>query len=417
MSIQSISSSGWSAIVSKGKSSSSEPPKKPEDTEEKGAPLSVRRITTSLSEEIESIDAVLAIKDPEKQYEVICKSRLGASITRCANAAAESREIGSRVRTQAVRMLKALAAHYFYHTELWIGARKSILLSETEKAKRNGAQLGSRIAKMEVEDVGSFTWIAARDLATGRICLSRSGRPWGATRASLERWEQSKADWEQVLKGENLMFGSIVWSPAAFEILTSLAELYVECCRIYRDSDAISHFTDFNKIRGDFCGLIVKLCSTRPPRERGVIIQLLEKHFPTALTARKWSALYKIMNKPQIEQKDILSIVCETKTTPNEAVAMAMAALFCGEPKIALDFCRELGTLDPKVIARLPETLGERLEISAYPALPDKSGAKEPIPICSKCHQVWPIAESLYWAIRQSGLSLAAIERLYTARD
>lgn len=411
MSIQNITSSGWSAIVSKGRSSSLSETSE-QETEEKGAPLQVRRISTSISAELDAIDAVLAIRDPQKQTDSICKSLLGASITRCAKAAEGSRELSSRVKTQAVRMLQSLAAYYFYHTELWVGARKSILLSDSEKAKRSAVELGSRIAKMTVEDVGSFSWIAARDLATGRLCLSRSGRPWGATRVSMERWEKSKAEWNEVLQGEKLMFGSILWSPATFEILTSLSEIYVECCRIYKDSDAVSHFTDFNKIRGDFCGLIVKLCSTRPPRERGVIVQLLEKHFPTALTARKWSALYKVMNKPQIEQRDILSIVCETRTTPNEAVAMSMATLFCGEPKIALDFCRELGTLDPKIAAKLPATLGERLEISAYPALPDKSGAKDPIPICSKCYQVWPIAESLYWAIRQSGLSLAAIESL-----
>ena len=208
------------------------------------------------------------------------------------------------------------------------------------------------------------------------------------------------------------MFEQLKWTPDTFEILTYLAEIYVECCRIYKDGDSVSHFTDFNKIRGDFCGLIVKLCSTRPPRERKVIVQLLEKHFPTALTERKWSALYKAMDKSQIEQKDILSIVCATKTTPNEAVAMAMATRFDGGPKMSLDCCRELGTLDPKLAAALPATLGERLEISAYPALADKSGAKDPIPICAKCHEVWPIAESLYWAIRQSGLNLAALERL-----
>jgi len=94
---------------------------------------------------------------------------------------------------------------------------------------------------------------------------------------------------------------------------------------------------------------------------------------------------------------------------------MSLSSVFCGEIKIALDICRDLGSLSVEKRKLLPKTMGERLKISAFTTEQERmSRVRRRMEICTKCREMWPILEALYWSVRVSGMDISAIERLST---
>jgi hypothetical protein len=93
---------------------------------------------------------------------------------------------------------------------------------------------------------------------------------------------------------------------------------------------------------------------------------------------------------------------------------MFISNLACGEVKIALDCCRELGSISQENRKHLPKTLGDRLQIFAF-FKKNQVREIERIDICQKCQDTWLVFEALYWALRESGLNMALTEKLNRA--
>jgi hypothetical protein len=250
------------------------------------------------------------------------------------------------------------------------------------------------------------TCVIAAD-CDGSFRISQSGRPWLMTRPFLDEWVQVKKILKKTSGNKTLKFSLLIINPATIKTLVKVLEVYAEKCRMDRARDEVSHFTDANKIRGDFVKLLVEILRTRSKEQRIYILGEMQKYFGDSLNPGQWVQLKGLAGIPNIGQQDILSIVLSSKSNREQLIIMALCTYFCGEFKTALEVCREIAELPSSEKEKLPKTLGERL---AFVALDGRHQLAE-IPVCLKCHQCWPAFEALYWMGREKGFDLAALEK------
>lgn len=316
-------------------------------------------------------------------------------------------KISWQVQSTASQVLTRFSAHYFQHGN-WQQGRHGLDGSDVLKPA-DVLALSKATNSIDPEVRGRLTWVLAEDNLRGKTWVVQSGRPWIQTRPNLVAFARAKEHWTRALP--DVSFAKLLVNPITMRILYQITDDYVQTCRMTGDKDSVTHFTNFNKVRGDFNKLLVQLCSTRPNlADREKVIGTMRQFFPNALPKEKWEQVLKVCAKPEIGERDMGEVILAHRVDAQQAVAMALATTFCGEFRLALDFCRELASLTAEELSKLPLTLGERLKIVAF--APDKDGQMKPMPICLKCHELWPIYEALYSSIFFSGMDFGAIEEL-----
>lgn len=359
--------------------------------------------------------------DPVKAAEIIQTHKLGRKLSQCAEyigaipAKMHDGVVGQmayQIKYTAVELLKSLSHYYFHQTSEWKNGREGLKRSYSDEADKNAQCLQKDVSALPKES-GTHAWVIAKDAVQGRLWISRSGRTWVVNLKHLEQWTKSQLNWEQVL-GDRTSFCTLMVNSVAIEIVSKITASYAEFCRMNSDHSSVSHFTDFNKVRGLFCQQMFNLVVKKPDaKDRMSILSCMQKHFQEALPEKKWKQLFTIVDKGTFTHQDFLSVVMSDKSTYDQLIAMALATANCGEFKILLELCRELNFLSEESLKLLPKTLGERLEIYAFRAEhTEETGKRKQIKICEKCRQLWTVFEALYWSVRNSGLNLSAIENL-----
>lgn len=360
--------------------------------------------------------------DPIKAIEIIQTAKLGGKLSQCAEyicaIPAEIqddvvRQMAFQIRYTAVELLKTQSHYYFHQTTNWKNGRDGLKRSHSAEADQNAQCLQKTVSTLPKEPGSSSAWVIAKDTVQDRLWISQSGRTWAVNSNKLAYWAKNKLNWKRLV-GNRLSFCTLIVDSVTMEMISKITAIYVEFCRSNSDRSSVSHFTDFNKVRGDFCARVVKLFATRPDAaKRTFILSRMQKYFPDALPEEKWKQLFKLVDKKTVSQQDVAAVVMNGKSTCDQLIAMSTAVANCGEFKIALEFCRELSILPEESQKLLPKTLGERLEIYAFKSQQNvDSGKRERMRICERCCQLWNVYEALYWSIRSSGLNLSMIEKL-----
>jgi hypothetical protein len=152
----------------------------------------------------------------------------------------------------------------------------------------------------------------------------------------------------------------------------------------------------------------------------------------------KWKAFYSLfVNDTSMNTfRDTLQSITYPVNAIKGQVSMTLSRLTCGEVKIFLDCCRDLGKMTIEERESLPATLQDRFEFLAAkpkdtmttqnPSIDHSDKPSQHIlnsaqignqevdlmDLCLKCKDLWAVYEAVYWGFRKSDLDLTALEKL-----
>jgi len=361
---------------------------------------------------------VLELKTPHEKMRMIQKFALGKTINQCAQLLNYVRqemidEQMARLSIQlidcAIQVLQTTSQHYFFYTSEWKEGLKS-----PKSAEQSHENLDKALEIMQ-ENKEKKTCVVAWDTVEKRLMLAKSGRMWAVNPRDIEYWKIAQQKYNSSLQKESFYFTKMTVDEPTVQMLFQTLFVFSQFCEKNKDIIWPENISNFNKIRGDFVKFLGELHQTRPKvKDRMLILSLLYRNFSKALPYKKWVALFHLFQNDRVSQQELMEIVMEGKCTKEQGMMMLLCHLPCGEVKIALDCCRELSPSSRQNQC----TLGERLQFSAFKAddnINQSTTVKQglsPIDICQKCHDLWPVFETLYWSLKTSGIDMSLIENL-----
>lgn len=336
--------------------------------------------------------------DLTEKVSLIRQHRLGKVLSYCAKLKGDNE---GQILGLAYQMIDAMANYYFFKSDEW---RKGV--RGLENSEWTNPQLKRVVNSFEHLISDRATVVFAQDSSQNSLSIARSGRMWSFKDEKMLEWRRVKEEIAKELPGQKLRFPLIVTNDIKMRLLTSVVQTYVKFFRSKNWQERISRFTDLDKTQRDFVNTLINLFSSDSDFELNRSgLNVLHNYHPSALPSEKWKELYRLAAEEisPIPQRMLLNIVIGHESTDQEAVAMALTHLPCGEVKIALDRCLNAYTAPYKT------TLGSQLKFAAYQIT---QGGVCRLDICTKCRQTWPAFEALYWSIAESGLNMDIIAKM-----
>ncbi|HSX38529.1 MAG TPA: hypothetical protein VLE95_06835 [Chlamydiales bacterium] len=353
-------------------------------------------------------------------FDTIQQEQLGPILNKCVEALnaikgeAENdpffNQLKDQLKKSAIGILATASREYINQDGLAIG-RAGLAGSVAKEVRVAREALRQQIPYLSNDrPQNPFTWVIAKEKETERYSIARSGRIWMPD--YLEEVNRKQKDWEDVFASDTFHLAPVSIPPITIDILTAIgAEIL-----------AFKEWTgDLDMVSRNFAGRVGNIFGIHDQDQKQEYFLRFKKYFELALTQKKWNDLEAVMgnrkwshqiNLASKDVEDILSIISDDDpVTPKAQITMWLATFACGEPKIALEYCRELSLLSTEEKEQLPATLGERLELSSFKSN-RQTGEIDSKVICIKCLHSWVLLESFYWAIRQTGVELGTIEQL-----
>lgn len=338
-------------------------------------------------------------KDEAERVQLIRQHQLGEVLSNLVKNGRQDREIVAL----SEKVIETLVAHYFFSSMEWKNGERSLAKSQLKDSHLYN-QIERTIETLPKTSKGSTAITFARDIYSRELKVAPSKRLWASQEVSTLLWEEAKRDWEKALSSEQLVFPRLSAERVTFSIFAKALSIYADCCRYHHKKHLVSQFLDVNFVRGRFNWKLHRLFSTRTAEARIELFHDLKAYFPHALEYEQWCALYRLLDRPVISDADINAAIASCKSTQDQVMAMAVSNMTCGEIRVALDYCR-----DPH---KPSHTLGAQVQFLTV--LENNDGLRDiqEIPTCERCVQSWPALEAVYWALKESGLDLTAIEKL-----
>jgi hypothetical protein len=364
---------------------------------------------------------------------IIQKFSLGKILSQCAELLHYvpqdmiTHDLISRIAKELIfsvtQVLETLSHHYFFESSEWKDGLKNPRSANASDFPHPALFTVLETILEEKSSIRSFVCVAAWDNAKNRLMVAKSGRTWAVNPAEINEWENARKKCSFTFSKESVFFSWLTMGEMTMRFIFNTVCVFSQFCKVNQDTIVCPEsIANYNKIRGDFVHMLGTLHSTRSKvNDRILILSVVKRFFSNALSNKKWDELFDHFQEDQVTENSLMRIVAGKESTKKQALMMALCYLPCGEVKIALDCCRELGTFSPKQLQSLPKTLGERLLFSAFQPVEDydekvraqlKSHQLPGMDICQKCKDLWPVFEALYWSIRECGLDMSVIEKL-----
>jgi hypothetical protein len=376
------------------------------------------------------IQKILEIEDIKSKINMIHKYSLGKVINQCASLLYHvplemvddlMPHLAGQINLMATQILETISIGYFESLE-WQEALQKLMTNATTPSQQPMREKTLETI-LNYKEASNRTYVTAWDLFKNRLMISMSGRLMALAPENIQKWKTLRHHCKESLPYLPLFFnGALFLNEITAQILSRIASAFSHFCSTNPDVYWPNNLLVSKTVKGNFVNLLVTLMNIRSDFDnRKTVLSVIHRLLDSALPTEKWNRLFHLIQNDHISEEEMLSIVMDGKATNAQLAAMSVSFWFCGEGKIALDCCVELGSYSRKQLQNLPKTLGARLSFSAVQFREKQDEEKAArigkhqvsyLKICQRCQETWPIFEALYWSLRKTGINMLFLDNL-----